>query len=1105
VEAQLRKLKPQAPAPARVEAAWRRSPRIYNLFPLLVGPVSAWIEHLPRIASLGFDTVYVNPFHPTGRSGNLYDIADYETLNPLFDDGDGTNGEEQLAAFTAAASGHGLAAMTELVATRMAEEAALVRERPHWFQPARGGTAAFDWSRPGTRLEIEEFFVALVQRYVGLGFSGFRCPGALDVPAEIWRILIAAGRAASSECIFCADTLGQPTAAAQRLAGVGFDYLFNSVKWWDFRSPWLFDEDRALRRIAPTIGFPESHDTERLATELERAGITSPSEIAAEYRRRFAFAADFSSGILMPMGFEWGARRRLDNARTRPSDADEEKQFDISPSIAATNETKASVPALNGRAAPRPLTPPESPVLALARSTEDGEEWAFVITGRDRAEHALPTDVLLSAASGQHLVIEEVGPVAQPAAFDLEITVPPLALRVLRGRSGTAPALPAEPLDPVSLAAVPSPETRVTVENVSPEIDGGRYPIKRIVGDTVEVQADILRDGHDKLSAVVLYRRADESVWHESPMLHVDNDRWGGSFTVRENALYQYTVQAWMDRFESWRDEVAKKHASGQDITTELVEGRELVAAAAARAAAADQDDAPRLQRLMAELDEADPAEQVRLLLSCFVRHLVGRWPDRSHAVTYPIALDVIVDRTEARFAAWYEMFPRSQGTVPGRSATFDDCIRRLPEIAALGFDVVYLVPVHPIGKINRKGRDNSLVAGPDDPGSPYAIGSDEGGHRAVNPELGTLEDFRRFVAAAATHGMEVALDFAIQAAPDHPWVREHPEWFVFRPDGTIKYAENPPKKYQDIVNVDFESKNRAGLWRELMETIVFWVEQGVRIFRVDNPHTKPVPFWEWCIRNVKAKHPGVVFLAEAFTRPKMMKLLAKAGFSQSYSYFTWRNTKSELTSYLTELTQGPEREFMLPNFFTNTPDILPYFLQQGGRPAFRIRLALAATLSPSYGIYNGFELCEAAAVPNAEEYLHSEKYEYKVWDWDRPGNIKDDIAALNRFRRANPAMRLFTNLVFCPTYDEHILAYLKLMPDGSNIVFAVVNLDPHATHEATIELPLHRMGLGPNDAMLLEEAISGAQWVWRGPHQHIRLDPAVQPAMVFRVTATIG
>jgi starch synthase (maltosyl-transferring) len=1104
-EATLRRLRPATIESAPAEAAWIPSPRIYNLFPLLIGPVSAWAQHLPRIADLGFDTVYINPFHPTGRSGNLYDIVDHAILNPLFDDGSGASGDVQLAGFTAAAARHGLAAMTDLIVTRMAEEAALVRVRPEWFHPPSGGVAAFDWSRAETRDAICGYFIALVERYVGLGFRRFRCPAALAVPSDVWRSLIAAVRGVAPASILCADTLGEPTAAVQRLAGVGFDYLFNSVKWWDFRSSWLFDEDRALRRIAPTIGFAECHDTARLVIELEHSGMAA-AEVAAEYRRRYAFAAGFSSGILMPMGFEWGWRNRLDNALTRPSAAAEPKLFDLSPEIAAVNATKATVPALNGSAAPRLLTPPDSPVAALARSTADGAEWAFVLASLDpRQDHTLATDVLLSAADGRHLVLDEPASVADAADFGLEVTVAPLALRVLRGRSGSAPALPAPLTGPVLLATEPPTETRVAIENVSPELDDGRYPVKRIVGDSVEVQADILRDGHDKLAAVVLYRRADEASWREAPMLHVDNDRWGGSFTVGDNARYRYTILAWMDRFESWCDEVAKKHAAGQDVAVELIEGRRLVAAAASRAAAAGDADAARLETFLAEVDESNVEAQVRLLGSRFAQHLVGRWPDRSDAVTYARELEVVVDRPQARFAAWYEMFPRSQGDVAGRGATFDDCIRRLPAIAALGFDILYLVPIHPIGKVNRKGRDNTLVAGPDDPGSPYAIGSDEGGHTSINPELGTLDDFRRFVAAAASHGMEIALDFAVQCAPDHPWVREHPEWFVFRPDGTIKYAENPPKKYQDIVNVDFDSKDRAGLWRELLETILFWAEQGVRIFRVDNPHTKPVPFWEWCIRNVTARYPDVIFLAEAFTRPKMMKLLAKAGFSQSYSYFTWRNTKDELTTYLTELTQGPEREFMQPNFFANTPDILPHFLQEGGRPAFRIRLALAATLSPSYGIYNGYELCEAAAVPDSEEYLHSEKYEYKVWDWDRPGNIKDEIAAVNRFRRANPAMRLFTNLVFCPTWDEHILAYVKLMPDGSNVVLVVVNLDPHATHEAALELPLQRMGFGPGAAMLLEEGIGGAQWVWRGAQQRIALDPAVQPAMVFRVTATGG
>jgi starch synthase (maltosyl-transferring) len=426
--------------------------------------------------------------------------------------------------------------------------------------------------------------------------------------------------------------------------------------------------------------------------------------------------------------------------------------------------------------------------------------------------------------------------------------------------------------------------------------------------------------------------------------------------------------------------------------------------------------------------------------------------------------------------------------------------IARLPEIAGLGFDVVYLVPIHPIGRVNRKGRDNNTVAEPGAPGSPYAIGAAEGGHTAVNPELGTLEDFRRFVAAAAGLGMEVALDFAIQCAPDHPWVRDHKRWFEYRPDGSIKYAENPPKKYEDIVNVDFYNPDREGLWRELRDTVLFWVDQGVRTFRVDNPHTKPVPFWEWLIREVKARCPDAVFLAEAFTRPKMMRLLAKAGFTQSYTYFTWRNTKDELTEYLTELTQGPGKGYYRPNFFANTPDILPMFLQEGGRPAFRIRLALAGTLSPAYGIYNGFELCENAAIPGREEYIHSEKYEYKVWDWDRPGNIKRDIAVLNRFRRENPALHEMTNLRFLDFADPNTLAYAKITADRSNIIVAVVNLDPRGVHGGVVTLPLQDWGIAPDQEFSVEEAFTGRVLTWRGERQHLVLDPEANPAMLFRV-----
>jgi len=635
----------------------------------------------------------------------------------------------------------------------------------------------------------------------------------------------------------------------------------------------------------------------------------------------------------------------------------------------------------------------------------------------------------------------------------------------------------------------------------------------------LEVRADVFCDGHDRLRAIIKFGLEGQE-WRETPLVLFDNDRWVGRIRLDKLGLWRYTIEAWIDQFESWRDEFEKKRQAGQSVELELIEGRAIVAAALRPAAA---DDAALIRKILRDFDDGDTPRRTELMLSPGLRELMVRCQPRGDVVRYPRELQVIVDRKAARFAAWYEMFPRSQGKVAGRSASFDDCIARLPEIARLGFDVVYLVPIHPIGRINRKGKNNSAVAEPGDPGSPYAIGSAEGGHRAVHPELGTLSDFRRFVHAAAALGIEVALDFAIQCAPDHPWVRKHPEWFRFRPDGTIKYAENPPKKYQDIVNVDFYNPDRAGLWEELRDTVIFWIGEDVRTFRVDNPHTKPLPFWEWLIREVKSHCPEAIFLSEAFTRPKMMRALAKAGFTQSYTYFTWRNSKTELMEYLTELTHGPEREYFRPNFFTNTPDILPVFLQQGGRPAFRIRLVLAATLSPVYGIYNGFELCENTPLPGREEpiaseqqefielygrtpppareeYLNSEKYEYKVWDWDRPGNIIDDIRILNRFRRDNPALQEFLNLRFLGCSDLNILAYAKTSADMANTVIVAVNLDPHAAHEGEIELPLAEFGLAADAEFSLEEAFTQRIATCRGTRQRLLLDPEINPSMIFRL-----
>jgi starch synthase (maltosyl-transferring) len=618
----------------------------------------------------------------------------------------------------------------------------------------------------------------------------------------------------------------------------------------------------------------------------------------------------------------------------------------------------------------------------------------------------------------------------------------------------------------------------MVIERIYPELDGGRYPIKRVVGDELEVWADIFRDGHDILGAALLYQAEGATRWHTAPMRLYDNDRWTGTITLSENRRLHYTIEAWTDLFASWRDRTRRKRAAHQDVASELAEGQELVRAAEARSG-----------RALAPADAG-----IEALLADGLAEAMAEWGPRADVTRLDRVLEVIVDRKAARFAAWYEMFPRSQGTTPGRGATFRDCIARLDDIAAMGFDTIYLPPIHPIGEKNRKGRNNAVNAQPGDPGSPYAIGSALGGHDAINPELGTLDDFRDFVAACAAHGMEVALDLAVQCAPDHPWIAQHPEWFEFRPDGSIRYAENPPKQYQDIVNVNFRSPSWPALWNAIRELVIFWIGQGVRIFRVDNPHTKPLPFWEWLIREVQRDRPDILFLSEAFTRPKVMRNLAKLGFTQSYTYFTWRNEKHELIDYFTELTGDEPKDYLRPHLFTNTPDILPRFLQQGGPPAFRIRAVLAATLGGLFGIYNGFELCENRALPNSEEYADSEKYEYKVWDWDRPRNIKPLIAALNRIRRTHAVFEDWRNLAFYPCDNDRVLFYGR----GRSVLVAV-SLDPFSPQETTLDLPLHAIGLSEADDLRVSDLLSGNRLHWVGSRQHVRLEPEA-PAQIFTV-----
>lgn len=633
------------------------------------------------------------------------------------------------------------------------------------------------------------------------------------------------------------------------------------------------------------------------------------------------------------------------------------------------------------------------------------------------------------------------------------------------------------------------------IEDVYPAVDAGRYPVKRPAGTAIEVWADIYRDGHDVVSAHLLWREENSTGWNYEPMAHHSNDRWWGSFLPRLPGRYVYAIEAWTDEFATWRHSTILKSEAGQDVTLDALEG-------AAMITKSRPTDRPAAAVLTAACEKfLATGDYVPLLhedvLAAMSRSQVRF--DTTRSSSFPL----VVDRLRATAGAWYEMVPRSQGCNPGQHGTFRDCISRMPDIANMGFDVIYFTPIHPIGRINRKGRNNSLTSQPGDPGSPYAIGAAEGGHNAVHPELGTLEDFRAVIAAAKALDMEIALDFAVQCSPDHPWLQQHPDWFKRRPDGTIRYAENPPKKYEDIHNPDFRSGNAAALWTALRDVILFWVDQGVKIFRVDNPHTKPFLFWEWLIKDIQQRDPNVIFLAEAFTRPKLMKGLAKLGFTQSYTYFTWRTRKAEIEEYLRELTGYPEREYFRPNFFVSTPDILPFHLQNGEPWMFKARVALAATLSATYGVYNGFELLEHDPVPGKEEYLNSEKYEIKVRDWNRPGNIKDYIRDLNAARRSNAALLQTSRLQFVHVENDNVTGFVKSDATNSNVIAVSIALS-RDIHEFWFSL--EGIKIGPPDALkdvvALENIITGERHAVEWGGVRLRIDPQRDPALMFRCLA---
>ena len=637
---------------------------------------------------------------------------------------------------------------------------------------------------------------------------------------------------------------------------------------------------------------------------------------------------------------------------------------------------------------------------------------------------------------------------------------------------------------------------RVIIEAVAPELDGGRHPIKIVVGQPLIIEADIFTDGHEKLGCDVLWRASDEAEWSRVPMTFIANDRWTASFVPTRNIRHFYTIEGWRDPFASLLDGIIKKRAAGLNLSVEAGEAVALIAEArpTAAQAAAHQD-------LLAALQERgnDIEAQVDLIVNASTQALMLRGGPRHQVSRYDRELLLIVDRKAALFSSWYELFPRSITSSADKHGTFRNVIEHLPYVQDLGFDVLYFPPITPIGMKNRKGRNNTLTPAANDPGSVYAIGSKDGGHDAIHPELGTIEDFRALVAAAHDHGLEIALDFAIQCSPDHPWIKDHPEWFVWRPDGTIQYAENPPKKYEDIVNVNFYGDSIPSLWEELRDVMLFWVREGVRILRVDNPHTKPIPFWKWVIAEINREFPDVLFLAEAFTRPAMMRELAKIGYQQSYTYFTWRNEKWEIEQYMRELS-GAMGEYYRPNFFVNTPDINPVYLQTSGRAGFLVRATLAATLSSNWGVYSGFEICEARALPGKEEYLDSEKYEIKVWDFDRPGNIKDYIRQLNHIRRENPALHDFRNYLPLSTSNPQVIGYAKLTPAKDNCILTLVNLDPHNRQDCSYEIPLWQWGLPDTGSIEVEDLLGGYRFTLYGKIHQIALDPYERSAIVWRL-----
>jgi starch synthase (maltosyl-transferring) len=1055
------------------EAQGSVSPRIYMLNPLLAGSLSDWGSWLDRAAALGFTHVLTAPLF---GGPSLLLAEDFARVHPAL--GWSGSAEDALRMFAEACRARGLIPLLDVYPSQVAAGGGLAQGHPALFRSgeaarsldprAYGPVADAAQARWDDAAEaLGAFWSQWLAVWQNAGIAGFRLD-LQGIPAAVLPGFVR-GLRAKIQAALLGWTPGLTREAMTALVGCGLDFVFSSLPWWDFRGDWLWDEAAVLRRVAPAIAAVEAPYGARLGATVGDLVL-----LPAAQRRILRFAATFGDGLLMPMGFEASETRPWDPRRDKPAD------YDLDPSLAADI---LAANRLRDSGTPRILSSPDATALAFVRSDTDlryaDRATLTVVNTALRRRTMTPLAPLITATGGRF----EAEALAPGAVLTLE----PAELRMVALSARAPQALERQPLTTSAKRAAEAAR-RIGIERITPSVDGGRFPAKRIAGEEVTVEADILCDGHDQLGVALHWRRVGDKVWRETRMRLVNNDRWQATFPLQQVGLYEFVVEAWRDAFASFRDELAKKHNAGVDVSVELIEGRHLVGEAG-----------PALAAVAEQLRSAELSTQIALLLSVDVANQMMAADPRPFAVRSGV-IPIDADRIEGRFSSWYEIFPRSMSDDPDRHGTFRDVERHLPRIRDMGFDVLYFPPIHPIGRSNRKGRNNVLNAAEGDVGSPYAIGSEAGGHDAIHPELGTLADFQHLRDAAAEHGLELAIDFAIQCSPDHPWLREHRGWFAWRPDGSIKYAENPPKKYQDIVNVDFYSKDAVpDLWVGLAEVVLFWCAQGVRIFRVDNPHTKPFPFWEWLIAEVRAQYPGTQFLAEAFTRPKIMNRLGKIGFSQSYTYFTWRNTRAELEEYLTTLTQGPEAEFFRPNFFVNTPDINPVFLQTTGRAGHLIRAALAATLSGLWGVYSGFELCEATPLPGREEYLDSEKYQIRAWDWNRPGNIVAEITALNRIRRQNPALQSHLGLSFLPSDNDQVMIYEKATPDRSNVVIVAVNLDPGNFQAANTEIPFYKWDVPDHGNLPVADLMAGRTLAWAGKWQRMTLDP-VFPFALWRV-----